>query len=527
MKSRLPIALLLIFLIARAATLGLSPLMDKTEGRYGEIGREMAESGDWITPTLHGGEPFWGKPPLHFWLTAASFRLFGVNEWAARLPSLFAGLIILILFFRLAKELGGEATARISSVVLLSSLLFHLLLGQVILDVTFTACLTGAFVSYAYHVRDRSGRLPGYGFFLSLGFALLAKGPVGVVLAFLAIGIHAVLFRSPRPVFRLPWPGGIPLTLLVAAPWYLLAEKKTPGFWNYFFINEHLMRYLKTDYGDQYGHGHTAPYGLIWVLALAALLPWTPIILRYFWRSIRRGSEVLFDDNDTVKLILPWALAPLLFFTLSRSLSFPYVLPAIPALSLLVGRILIAGPPRPSFLAGSGLGCALLLIGGAIYGAVDFRLPLWKSCLLVLPLVVLALSAVWAGRRESIAPALTVSALIIPVAIFSITVLASKEAGEAKSTRHLAVAVQEETGGEAREVLFFDGLPYSAEFYFRGQAIDLVQDRSALAREIADPGEEILIVRKSRESYLPQPKPVALRPLTESGNYTIYLVSEP
>lgn len=519
MSPRAAAWLLASILLARLATIGVAPLFDKTEGRYGEIGREMAESGDWVTPTLHGGEPFWGKPPLHFWATAAAIRLFGVNEFAARLPSFLAGIgILLATYVAGLKLFRRRGPARTAVVVLASSLLFYLLAGQVMLDGTFTAAVTGSLASYAAITAGAPRRSPaGYLFFLFLGLALLAKGPVGVVLVGIVVALHALFSRSAASMARLPWLAGPALTIAAAAPWFVLAERKTPGFLRYFFVNEHILRYTRSDYGDLYGHGHVAPYGLIWLLAAAALLPWTPVLLAKGWRSFRRRRIEPMDAAE--RYLWTWAVAAPLFFTFSRSLSFPYIFPALPPLALLLGRHLHEGRVGARLVAGSALGTAAVLLGGTVYGAIDFRPPAADVAFLALPLLALALFLLLPSGAKGVLRPLA-AALVVPLAVAPLTLFWHDEIGLRKSTRHLAAAV----GGEPRggAPLFFDGLPLSAEFYFRGKAIDLKGDAAELRRRLESGGGEILFVRKSREKYLPEFGDQPLRSIGESGRYTIY-----
>ncbi len=524
MSARVALLLLVLVLLARLATLGLPPLFDKTEGRYGEIGREMAKSGNFITPTLHGGEPFWGKPPLHFWATALSIRVFGVNEWAARLPSFLSGIGVLIITYASGLTLFRKRKKAFPAVwVLASSLLFYLLAGQVLLDVTFTLTLTAALASYAsLVVGDGRRRLPGYLFFLSLGLALLAKGPIGLVLVGAVVVIHALWCRSLKPLFRLPWIGGLPLMLVIASPWYILAERETPGFLRYFFINEHLLRYTKSDYGDLYGHGHVAPYGMIWLLAVGALLPWTPLVIARGWEAIRGRKESILSEVD--RYLWVWALAPALFFTFSRSLSFPYILPSLPPLALLIGGHLYAQRYSRGLVGGATLFTLLLLLGGALYGAFDFRTSLQDLLILIVPLLLLLIILAISWRRGKMGGMLPVTVLTLPLAVTALTLFWGDNIGLLKSTRHLArteITADRENG---EELLFFDGLPLSAEFYFRCRAIDLKGNGEALLAEVADEGGEILFVRKSREKYLPIFGEISPMPVMESGKYRIYSI---
>ncbi len=124
-SSKTLLALLLTTLVVRLLSLSEYPLFDTTEARYADIARLMLVSGDWITPYIREGVPFWGKPPLSFWLTTASFKVFGLNEFAARLPSFLLALATSALIWRFgAKTLSREAAVAAAAILLTSAMGF-------------------------------------------------------------------------------------------------------------------------------------------------------------------------------------------------------------------------------------------------------------------------------------------------------------------------------------------------------------------------------------------------------------------
>jgi len=184
-RSRMLLAALLAIGALRVATLGAIPLIDKSEARYAEIGRQMVVTGDWSMPQLEPGHPYWGKPPLHFWATAASLRALGFSEFAARLPSLLGAFLVLFATQRVARRLRGAEVGWLACLILASSGLFFTLAAQVALDLTLTACSSVALGSFflAHGQPDpRRARLLHWLGFLALGAGLLAKGPVLVAL---------------------------------------------------------------------------------------------------------------------------------------------------------------------------------------------------------------------------------------------------------------------------------------------------------------------------------------------------------
>ncbi|MFH1680437.1 MAG: glycosyltransferase family 39 protein [Candidatus Eisenbacteria bacterium] len=511
--------LLALLLLLRLLTLGRLPLFDVTESRYAEIGREMAVTGDWITPTLHGGEPFLAKPPLHLWITAASIRAFGANEWAARLPGFLAAIGTLAIVAAVGRALFGAEASRLAVLLLGTSGLFYLLSGAVVLDGTFTLTTTGAIGSFLLHRRDPTRRVHGLLVFLFLGLGLLAKGPAAAVLVLLAIGAGSAARRSAAGLRALPWLPGIGIGLAVAGPWYLLAERATPGFWNYFFIHEHLLRYLRREYGDLYGHGHVSPYGLVWVLGFLAFLPWTPGLVgaaRRAWCG--RGTAV---TDPSVPFLWSGALVPLVFFTLSRSLSLPYVLPSLPFLALLLGREWAVGEGRvirwPLLLT------PVLFLGGSIFALYEFpSSTIEKAALLVLS-AGLALAALVAARSGSRGVLLGAGAVLFPAFLLGATFALPRSVGEAKSTRHLAEAVARIPGDGEREVLFHGGVPLSAEFYFGGRVSGFDPGKEAGAGGESG-GDLILVLRGGREEELPPEIGARLSLAGTSGRHRIYIL---
>lgn len=357
-ERRWTILLLVLGVATRLSTLGLYPLPDTTEARYAEIARKMAELNDWITPWFDWNVPFWGKPPLAFWLSAGSMKLLGSSEFAARLPSFILGLAMLALLFGLMRLQRGLDTALVACLVLATTALFYICSGAVLTDIALAFAVTLAMVAFW-----RGTRVPGcasaawrYLFFAALGLGMLAKGPVALALVGAPlILLSLVTWRRPVQWTPRQWVGGVLLALAVALPWYALAEIKSPGFLEYFFIGENFRRFTDGGWrGDLYGSVHTHAAGYIWLLLLVGGLPWTPWLL---WRGARAGrawiSRRAFYEpllaalrNDEWRLYLAlWMLAPGLLFTLAGSVLATYLLPGVPALSLLVADLLLDRRP--------------------------------------------------------------------------------------------------------------------------------------------------------------------------------------
>ncbi|WP_457097615.1 ArnT family glycosyltransferase [Lysobacter sp. P5_B9] len=326
--------------IVRLLTLGAYPLTDTTEARYAEIARKMLETGQWIVPQIEYGAPFWGKPPLSFWLTAASFKLFGINEFAARIPALLLGVAVCGLTYALAASRRGTDFGLRASLVLATTLLMMASAGAVMTDPTMMLGTTLSMVSFWLAMTTKS-RSWGYLFFVGLTIGLLAKGPVATVLTLGPIGAWALLSGRVRETWlRLPWLSGAVLTAVLVVPWYWAVEVRSPGFLHYFFIGEHWQRYTVSGWkGDLYGSGHAYPRGTIWLDALLATLPWSPWLL---WQLVRRRVDIPIRPSPASDgwglYLVCWALAPAVFFTMSRNILPTYVLPGLVGFGCLVAE---------------------------------------------------------------------------------------------------------------------------------------------------------------------------------------------
>ncbi|NKF50490.1 glycosyltransferase family 39 protein [Shewanella sp. WXL01] len=328
------LGVLITALFIRLISLHFYPLMDTTEARYGEMARLMVETGNWLTPLFDYGVPFWGKPPLQNWMSAGSIALFTNNEFFLRLPHFIAGLFTLIAVALFAKQF---AISRLNVALVLSTIcVFYVCLGTVMTDMGLLLAVTLAYIGfYLAFTKHKSFAYIG---FIGLGIGLLAKGPVALVIFFIGSGLWllwhfgAVKMWS-QLVLKVPLISGFALMLLLAAPWYWMAEQATPGFLEYFLIGEHYSRFVDSGWqGDLYGSAHDQPRGKIWLFFAFAGLPWTLFIPAALYKLYQRHNG--FDG--LTKFLICWMLSPLILFTLAGNILPAYVLPAAPALALLV-----------------------------------------------------------------------------------------------------------------------------------------------------------------------------------------------
>jgi len=347
MLSRINLIWLLgALLLVRILAMVLVPFADTTEPRYAEIARLMMTSNDWITPWFEPGVPFWGKPPLSFWAQALAFKLFGVNEFAGRLPALLAFIATAWMVWRLAISVASQDVAAAAVVVYAGMLLTFVAAGTVMTDPYLALGTTWAMVAF-YLAPKEDVWYWRYGFFIGLAIGLLAKGPLAIVIAGAPIGVWVLIQGKLMYYLKtMPWIRGTLLMLAIALPWYVLAELKTPGFLNYFIVGEHFMRFVDPGWmGDLYGHAHKEPKGMIWLHWLGGTAPWGPLalllvlghLLKASWRKTLWQAGI----KPAALYLLFWALVTPVFFTPAGNVIWTYVLPSMPAFALLMGWALV------------------------------------------------------------------------------------------------------------------------------------------------------------------------------------------
>jgi 4-amino-4-deoxy-L-arabinose transferase-like glycosyltransferase len=336
-KSRNLLWYSLLFMLAtRLIASAFIPLADTTEARYAEIARIMLQTGDWITLQHDYAVPFWAKPPLSIWLSAASMQVLGINEFAVRLPALLLSIATLALVWHWVAQRRNRDAALAAVAVLSSMVLFFTASGAVMTDASLAFCTTVTMISF-WQALHRPQKFWGYLFFAGLGVGLLAKGPVVGVLTVLPILPWIALRNRWRATRRaLPWIRGSLLMAIIGLPWYWLAESKTPGFIAYFILGEHFGRFLQPGWtGDKYGNAHSEPLGTIWLYWFAAAFPWSLIVMVGALRRLRSWRRWLDDDSGLIAYLLLWSFTAMIFFSFSHNVIWTYPLPALPAFAVL------------------------------------------------------------------------------------------------------------------------------------------------------------------------------------------------
>ncbi|HAR94519.1 MAG TPA: hypothetical protein DCR97_00925, partial [Deltaproteobacteria bacterium] len=302
--------------------MGSYSLKEPDEGRYAEIPREMVEQGNYLVPHLNYVRYF-EKPPFFYWVTAGSYHLFGVNEWACRLPNALAALLCALSLYLVARKWFGQRTAFLSSLILISSFGFFAMARIVTTDLLFGVLLFAAILCFNVYYREGKESYRRL-FYLWLALATLTKGPVSLILVGGTILIYLLTERRLAFLKELLRPKGILLYLLVAAPWFVAISVKETEFFSFFFIDQHVLRFLTSK------HNRTGPVYYFIPVLLGGMLPWAvflPRCIAELWRV------------KELRLFFIWSGVVLLFFSLSGSKLAPYILPVFPALSLILGYL--------------------------------------------------------------------------------------------------------------------------------------------------------------------------------------------
>lgn len=365
------------------------PLLGPDEPRYSQVAREMFERGDWVTPTL-GGFDWFEKPALLYWLQIASYKLFGVTEFAARFGSALFGLgtifslwILGRFWSRHQEESAANGHTLLPSTTLLvaaSSLGLLVFSRGASFDIIITFPMAGALV--AYFVYDRSeaksglrGNVTLLVFYLFCGVALIAKGLIGIVFPFAIVTFyHLLSLRMPsrQTLISLVW--GTAVAVLAAASWYW--PMYLANGWKFideFIIQHHFQRFTSNKYL------HPQPFWFFWAIFPLMVLPWMPMFLAAVWRSVSkliakvRGGDV--EKASPLRLFLTaWMTVPLVFFSLSGSKLPGYILPAVPAAIMLTVEFLSSLTARSARWRSATVGVAFAtLVIISIVIAVPFR----------------------------------------------------------------------------------------------------------------------------------------------------------
>src|SRR5205807_6263235 len=363
----------LAWLIIYAGSLFQPPLLDDADTVHAEAAREMVQHQDWVTLHINDGFRYLEKAPLMYWIVAASFKLFGVHDWSARLPIALGVLALLLVVYRLGRRVYGEEGGLCSALALATGFGPFIFTRILIPDM-----LVGLWLALGFDfllttlAQEKPSRWLCWGIAATMALNVLSKGLIGLVFPIGTMVVYLALTRNLRHLFKLRLVSSFLVFLAIAAPWHLLAGFYNPaqgqarGFFWFYFINEHLLRYLNKRYPNDYD---TVPLLLFWGLMLLWLMPWTAFILQALHQVPHRISEWragLTERQRGTLLFALWMLLVLLFFSFSSRQEY-YVIPGVPGLALLIGgwlgRETVSAPSSSEQRSGRISSAVLMAVG--------------------------------------------------------------------------------------------------------------------------------------------------------------------
>jgi 4-amino-4-deoxy-L-arabinose transferase-like glycosyltransferase len=339
------------------------PLFNPDEGRYAEIPREMLSSGDWVVPHLNG-LAYIEKPPLQYWATAFCYGVLGVSAFAARLYTALTALATLVLVWLAARRLWSSETAWRAAAVLAGMFIF-VMLGQLLtLDMSLTFYMTSSLAAFLLAQQADRPRRWMILAWLAAALGVLTKGLIAAAIPAAVLILYCGYTRDFAPWRRLCMAWGLPLFLGITVPWHWLAQRRLADFLDFFFVHEHLARYL-TPIADR-----QEPWWFFGAVFLAGSMPWTLSALRVLaggWRRSAVGGGGKFQP--TVFLWI-WVVFIGVFFSLSDSKLMPYILPVMPAVALLIAALPAQNLKRDFIFT-----ALLTLVAGLMLGVVSLNWP--------------------------------------------------------------------------------------------------------------------------------------------------------
>jgi 4-amino-4-deoxy-L-arabinose transferase-like glycosyltransferase len=326
------LVLALLFFLWVFATAWIRPLGMPDEGRYTSVAWEMARSGQWLTPTLDG-LPYFHKPPMFYWLTGISIKLFGTVEWALRVAPALGATLLAFAGFRLLAR-WTERRIAIAYVLVLGTMPIiyggaqyanhdMLVAGFIGGAIAFAA---DALLSFDHGKPWKSAMLLAWA---CMGLGLLSKGLIGIVLPAGVIFFWMLLRWRWRWLPRLLWLPGPLLFAMIAAPWFVLMQQKFPQFFNYFFIHQHFERFSET------GFNNVQPVWFYPAVLLLLTLPWSLMLLARLRMPVADNTR-----TATRQLLWIWIIVVIGFFSLPASKLIGYVLPVAPPIAMLVAEVI-------------------------------------------------------------------------------------------------------------------------------------------------------------------------------------------
>jgi len=471
-RASAPVIVAAICAAAFFFQLGAMPFVGPDEPRYAEIAREMLVSGDYITPRLCGALML-EKPVLLYWMQTASYRLLGVSEIAARLPSAAAALLcVIFVYFAIGSTVSRRLALIVSSVLCTSA--FFVAFGRVgTVDMVFTSGVCVAITCY-YLMAWREGRVRTWYCLLgsaAMGAAVLAKGLTGIVLVAPVCIICFAMTRQPRKLRLREIILPVLVFAAVVCSWYLpVTVENGTAFLQEFIVNHHFKRFLSNRYS------HPQPFWFFVGIIPLSIVPWTFFLLPAAARLIRSKQEANVPRQHLLRLAWIWLLFPTTFFSLSGSKLPGYILPALPALAIIVGieleEIWQLRWTRMARVAAWLTAVLMMTLGIVVAVVLRNRLgsPVgWQAAALATP-IGLALLQFGAMARRRLSLAFGAGIGVLLACIMLLAGILAPRLDDELCQKHLAMdAAAALMPGE--RVAFYQDKKYAAVFYAQGRVL--------------------------------------------------------
>jgi hypothetical protein len=344
--------------------IGGTGIYSAQEGRAAIVASNMLKTGNYLNVTIKG-EPETEKPIMTYWLYAVAGKIFGVNEFSVRLPSVISAIVTVILTCWLGGRIYGASTGIVAG-YMLATMISFVNLGRIArIDIVLCAfyALSLLFLYLGYFEKRKPNWLL-YLFYIALGLSVLVKGPVSVILAALTVLVLALRERNWRIIWELKPVSGLFIGLLINMPWYVYESVRTRGEFAFDFLwNQNIDRFLGIN--TTYCEGKRKTFFYYFPKLLAGALPWS-LLTPFCLYSFRGKFRTLRPDTW---FLLAWTLVVFFFFSLSAIKRGDYILPLYPALAILLGRYLILVSEQRPKLSRHWKTCWLSLLGIAVVAA--------------------------------------------------------------------------------------------------------------------------------------------------------------
>lgn len=482
--------------------LGSFGLVGADEPRYAQIAREMLQRRDWVVPVLNG-TPWLEKPVLLYWEEMLSYGIFGVHDWAARLPNACNALVMVFAIYLFVRRF--RKGLQLDAVLLTASSIAMIGYARAAsTDMPLLAMFTIAMLSWAMWYTSQQRKWLAL-FYVFLGLAILAKGPVAPFLAALIIVPFALIRRDLKVIRNTIWITGILLFIAVALPWYVMVQSRVPEFFRIFILEHNLARYGSNLYR------HHQPFWYYIPVTLAALLPWTVLAftgLVYGIRQVIAGLNSKEESQEPrgglVLFFVLWAVLPIIFFSFSGSKLPGYILPTVPGFVMLTVEWLShrEGAGRrlnPLLVVGHAIVANLVLTAALLCYYIIYRMKptvqayevagILTGFVLVVSIVLLLLRGFRMLRLVTLIP--------VVIGIGFVLKVASPAIDAAQSARPVAQMIE----NAAKPSLPIAGFEIKRELEY-GLTFYLNRPVSIYDRAEIPTGEHIVVVRKTSEAEL-------------------------